>query len=389
MENSDQSPRFEGEAKRIRLVSNSIGFGKIPEPDTEVEQHLTIVSDGRVFFSSYQYGDGIKYIKTGSGRGKIAPETAQRCLELIGKFFASPGTNLDACDVGNWVLGITNANDTTFLFRGALCFMDVDLAEISEELREVLDMPQLYAFDGECAKDRIEKLSIDYDMADVLQSSDEKQEEVELSYQEKIYIDRKAGVVVQMQEYGNGFDCTKEFHARSAVCELLTDLYSENLFKAIPDYPPNPLVNPRSHREYQICVEFLYAPPRRIIGTFDKNGLPKDYPQFAEKILKFIQHFCSAQEVLSPTVYRSAQRRINDYIYLSVIFSEFGKEYYYRTTDGTLAPGDLCIVPAGRDNHDAIARIVSVEYFAAEDVPLPLEKTKVAKERYESKNEEQ
>lgn len=34
------------------------------------------------------------------------------------------------------------------------------------------------------------------------------------------------------------------------------------------------------------------------------------------------------------------------------------------------------VVPVGKDNHQSVAEVVKVEFFAEEDVPLPIEKTK-------------
>ena len=53
------------------------------------------------------------------------------------------------------------------------------------------------------------------------------------------------------------------------------------------------------------------------------------------------------------------------------------KTYYYRTEDDSLEEGDEVVVPAGKDDHLAIAKIVDVEYFSPESVPFPLEKTKM------------
>ena len=40
------------------------------------------------------------------------------------------------------------------------------------------------------------------------------------------------------------------------------------------------------------------------------------------------------------------------------------------------------IVPAGRDNHEAVVEVVKVEYFQPENVPLPVEKTKNILRKY-------
>lgn len=47
---------FKGELRKIRLVSNRLGYGPCPEPDEEVEQHITLNAEGQVWFSSYVFG---------------------------------------------------------------------------------------------------------------------------------------------------------------------------------------------------------------------------------------------------------------------------------------------------------------------------------------------
>lgn len=51
---------LKGEAEKIKLVTNNICFGNDPELDDEVEQRLTICKDGRVLFSAYNYGKGVR-----------------------------------------------------------------------------------------------------------------------------------------------------------------------------------------------------------------------------------------------------------------------------------------------------------------------------------------
>lgn len=34
------------------------------------------------------------------------------------------------------------------------------------------------------------------------------------------------------------------------------------------------------------------------------------------------------------------------------------------------------LVPAGKDNHEAVVKVVNIEYFSEENVPLSVEKTK-------------
>ncbi len=51
----DDSPfeQFSGQIKGMKLVSNNVFFGSYNPLLDEMEQHLSIYSDGRVFFSGY------------------------------------------------------------------------------------------------------------------------------------------------------------------------------------------------------------------------------------------------------------------------------------------------------------------------------------------------
>lgn len=48
----------------------------------------------------------------------------------------------------------------------------------------------------------------------------------------------------------------------------------------------------------------------------------------------------------------------------------------YITDDDSIEIGDFVLVPASKDNHEAVVEVVNIEYFSEENVPLPIEKTK-------------
>lgn len=62
--------------------------------------------------------------------------------------------------------------------------------------------------------------------------------------------------------------------------------------------------------------------------------------------------------------------------YCSVKFGENGGRYYYIADDITIEIGDYVVVPAGKDNHESIAKVTKIEYFSSKDAPRPFEKTK-------------
>lgn len=57
-------------------------------------------------------------------------------------------------------------------------------------------------------------------------------------------------------------------------------------------------------------------------------------------------------------------------------FDESYKSYYYIAYEDNISVDERVIVPVSKDNHHSVAEVVKVEFFAEENVPLPLERTK-------------
>ena len=84
--------------------------------------------------------------------------------------------------------------------------------------------------------------------------------------------------------------------------------------------------------------------------------------------------FYGLGEILDPSVYGKVKRRKSEYIFCSVTFDEGYKSYYNLTDDDSIEIGDFVLVPAGKNNHDAVVEVVNIEYFSEENVPLLLKK---------------
>ena len=74
-------------------------------------------------------------------------------------------------------------------------------------------------------------------------------------------------------------------------------------------------------------------------------------------------------------------------IFCNVTFEDGGQTYSYIADSDDYCEGDLVIVPAGQDNHEAVVIIESIEYHQVEDAPFPIEKTKHILRKYEDDDE--
>lgn len=150
---------------------------------------------------------------------------------------------------------------------------------------------------------------------------------------------------------------------------------AEDLFGNIVGNPDDIIENPNETKDYKITIDYKKTPQKVIAGSFDKNGLPDAFEEFADAVFDFIR-FYGWGEILDPSVYGKVKRRTTDYIYCSVVFEEGQKSYYYLTEDDSIKIGDFVIVPTGKDNREVVVEVVNIEYFSEDNVPLPIEKTK-------------
>ena len=143
---------FEGQIKDMKLISNHICFGPCPGPDDEVEQHLSLFADGRVFFSGYVYGEyiDIRYKRNLSKQFKISQLEASYVLNHVAMYFSKDFPLDFATDVGDWKLELTNTEGEKFEYQGSL-YRDllIDEVGLSYLLRKYLGMTDLFAFDGD------------------------------------------------------------------------------------------------------------------------------------------------------------------------------------------------------------------------------------------------
>lgn len=135
--------------KKIRLISNNICSGPSPDADEEVEQHITIMSDGRMWLSRYNYGLGFgnDYVLKEKKQINIGKENAVDILAYIKEYFVKKGITCKCTDVGEWNLFITDEHEGRHILQGSLIRDDYS-TEISEYLRKKLPFDNLFLFDG-------------------------------------------------------------------------------------------------------------------------------------------------------------------------------------------------------------------------------------------------
>jgi len=375
---SETMPRFEGKAKKIRLISNSLGYGPWPDPGEEVEQHLTIAEDGRVWFYGYGLSDGGKTNKLRSERHSLAPNISAHIIAQVAAHFADGYSEVIVMDAGSWDLEITNDEGQAFRFHGPLCAgEDKELSRLSDLIRYHLGLDYL-AFDGDSAEDQADRIKIEYRRVTKIKPKTPLRKGLKYAvwdYRESFVIDRESETMTYKRMIGSGCDVTTVYHVEEGVREFLNGLDAVELFTEFPEKPKDAVDDPMDQRQYVITIDFKNSPQITLKGDFDRDGLPNDWAEFADDLFDFI-NFYAGSEMLSPAVYDKPKRRSNSLIFCSVVFEEGGKTYYYLADEDIYEAGEQVVVPVQNDDETAVARIVRVEYFSKGVAPFPLDRMK-------------
>jgi|GEM_PF-1431788 len=144
--------------KHIKIISNNICYGPAPKPIEEIEQHLTIASSGRVWFSAknfkqYSIGNGFcrkKQFLIGKWKAEFIFEMIQKlpeCMPIV-------------TDVGNYTLDISYDDGENDRICGSLIgnvysysYNNNIKIELSKLIRRQIPVSALWVFNSSLSPD--------------------------------------------------------------------------------------------------------------------------------------------------------------------------------------------------------------------------------------------
>ena len=380
----DNSPPyvFHGNVKKVKIHSNNMGYGFLPREGTEVEQHLTITDDGRVWLTRYAISEDLnfaKLTKTEQRKFKISSDKAKFLLDKYTKYFRDEYEISFATDVGSFEMQITDDEGKTAYFIGPLiCEFEVDGYDLSQLTRDTVEDQTLFVFDNN-EFERIERITIDHEHKKKIVAADG--QVVTWNPTNHIVIDRKTDTIEYTYKIGTECDVTRKYHVAQGVSNFLDELEYQNLFVEFEEKELDAIIPEDDEATYTATVDFLRGPSRIVAGRYDKQGLPIDWPEFIEDLYDFMS-FYGFGEMFDEKQYGRTYRKTNDYIFLSVRFGEYGKTYYYLTEDDTIQVGDQVVVPVGSEGKERIVEVAKKEYYSSDRVPMPIEKVKSIVEKF-------
>lgn len=201
---------------------------------------------------------------------------------------------------------LTNTDGKTYKFRGSLCSeFEVNGIDLSDLIRDSLNMPDLYIFDGNYKPDTVKRIKVLYHRVTKIkpkESISENTEHVVWDYSESLLIDRLYESIEHIQNIGTGCSVTRKYKVEGDIESLLEDLDVESLFEHIKGNPEDVVIDPLENRDYTIKVFSKQGKEKVIHGSYNKKGLPDDWDEFIESVFNFMT-FHGWGEIMNPSVY--------------------------------------------------------------------------------------
>lgn len=369
---------FIGTPQRLHLTSHAGCFFSPSTPEQEVKQTLSIDANGLVTFQGYTHADLDHPCRRASFsiNQKEAQHILTSAVRYCNQYFDPANTVFDA---GEWNMVLSSVEETQYRFCGYLhgdC--NSEESRFSELLRSSLCMSNLFGIDGNlhpysklsCITLHCEEI---YSVPTIYRQKENIPECKKT--QSKLIIDRASNTIDISFFYNDDSRAFFHWEHPSRVPALLNAISDPLFFRTNDTSKEHIVVSQNPIRTYKLILEREDGTQEKISGRYDKLGLPEKFPVLMRKVVNCTNYF--DHSLFSQEVYEQIPRRKDDLIYCSVGFADGWKTYYYRTEDDTLEVGDQVVVPAGKDNHLAIVDIVGIEYCSLEQVPFPIEKTKM------------
>lgn len=147
------------ELKAIIITSYPSFFRREIDNETEIEQRLSIFSEGRVLFNSFTNNDQDSDKVKRNIKIILRSEITKYILTLIERYFSSEYTKTEAFDTGSWKLRAIDYKDNTHEFEGVLIGnVIIDEINLSLIIRQLVPVDDLLVFGEKDEEETYEEL---------------------------------------------------------------------------------------------------------------------------------------------------------------------------------------------------------------------------------------
>lgn len=356
---------FHGPLKKIRIRSCRATDPSLPGFDEE--QLLEITRDGTAKLTQ-KTPEGTEKAKT-----RISQADADYIFAAFSETFANYRRERIPSVSGHWRVRLLTDDNEVYFYHGAngqdYRYHDKFLTDI---LRQRTGMQKLFSLSVKAeAKNKVKSIEISLEQT----AADEVKDRYANKYgicihdtNEWLLISSR-GSITYNRRIANIGRVSLQYELKDKVAEFFKAYDDQDVFSR-PKGNSVDAVQDDVRKTYKIVVTRDGGDTSVLEGSFDKDGLPDNWPDFIGRLTDFFQDQ-SLGVLFDSRVYAKVLRKNNEVAFCGVDIDGVVGTRYYRCGD-EICESDTVVVPTPMKHTMAIGRVVEIRHYPKDQIPKDL-----------------
>lgn len=353
---------FHGALEKIRIRSCRVADPSLPGFDEK--QLLEITQDGTAKLTQ-KTPEGTEKAKT-----RISQADADYIFAAFSETFANYRRERIPSISGHWRVRLLTNDNEVYFYHGAngqdYRYHDESLTDI---LRQRTGMPELFGLNVKTeTKSKVKSIEISLEQTAADKVKDRYANECGICIHdtnEWLFISSQ-GSITYNRRVANMGRVSLQYELKDKVAEFLK-LYEDQDVFSRPKGNPADAVQDDVRKTYRIVVTRDDGDTSVLEGSFDKDGLPDNWPDFVGRLTDFFQGQ-SLGMLFDSRVYSKVLRKSNEVTFCGVDIDGAVGTRYYRCGD-EICKSDTVVVPTPMKHTMAIGRVVEIRHCPKDQIP--------------------
>lgn len=353
---------FHGALEKIRIRSYRVADPSLPGFDEK--QLLEITRDGTAKLTQ-KTPEGTEKAKT-----RISQADADYIFAAFSETFANYRRERIPSVSGHWRVRLLTDDNEVYFYHGAngqdYRYHDESLTDI---LRQRTGMQELF---GLCIKAETKskvksiEISLEQTAADAVKDKYAKEHGICIHNTTEWLLISSQGSITYNRRIANTGRISLQYELKDKVVEFLKLYEDQSVFSHPKGDSPDTIQN-EIRKTYKIVVTHDDGDTSVLEGSFDKDGLPDNWPDFVGRLTDFFQGQ-SLGMLFDSRSYNKVLRKSNEVTFCGVDIDGAVGTRYYRCGD-EICEGDTVVVPTPMKHTLAIGRAVEIRYCPKDQIP--------------------
>lgn len=353
---------FHGTLKKIRIRSCRVADPSLPGFDEK--QLLEITQDGTAKLTQ-KTPEGTEKAKT-----RISQADADYIFAAFSETFANYRRERIPSISGHWRVRLLTNDNEVYFYHGAngqdYRYHDESLTDI---LRQRTGMPELFGLNVKTeTKSKVKSIEISLEQTAADKVKDRYANECGICIHDtnEWLLISSQGSITYNRRVANMGRVSLQYELKDKVAEFLK-LYEDQDVFSRPKGNPADAVQDDVRKTYRIVVTRDDGDTSVLEGSFDKDGLPDNWPDFVGRLTDFFQGQ-SLGMLFDSRVYSKVLRKSNEVTFCGVDIDGAVGTRYYRCGD-EICKSDTVVVPTPMKHTMAIGRVVEIRHCPKDQIP--------------------